>query len=35
MLTKKQKELLLLIRDCVAIEGVPPSVDEMNTALGL
>jgi repressor LexA len=35
MLTKKQKELLLLIRDCVAIEGVPPSFDEMKTALGL
>ena len=35
MLTKKQKELLLLIRDRVAAEGVPPSFDEMKAALGL
>src|SRR5271170_3728223 len=35
MLTKKQKELLLLIRDRLAAEGVPPSFDEMKEALGL
>jgi repressor LexA len=35
MLTRKQKELLLLIRDRLAIEGVPPSFDEMKDALGL
>jgi len=35
MLTRKQKELLLLIRDRIAEEGVPPSFDEMKEALGL
>src|SRR5271170_241836 len=35
MLTRKQKELLLLIRDRMAEEGVPPSFDEMKEALGL
>jgi repressor LexA len=35
MLTRKQKELLLLIRDRLAADGVPPSFDEMKNALGL
>jgi repressor LexA len=35
MLTRKQKELLLLIRDRMAVDGVPPSFDEMKDALGL
>lgn len=35
MLTRKQKELLLLIRDRMAADGVPPSFDEMKEALGL
>ncbi len=35
MLTRKQKELLLLIRDRVEVDGVPPSFDEMKSALGL
>jgi len=35
MLTRKQKELLLLIRDRLAVDGVPPSFDEMKIALGL
>src|SRR6202012_2215339 len=35
MLTRKQKELLLLIRDRLASDGVPPSFDEMKEALGL
>jgi repressor LexA len=35
MLTRKQKELLLLIRDRVDADGVPPSFDEMKDALGL
>ncbi len=35
MLTRKQKELLLLIRDRVATDSVPPSFDEMKEALGL
>lgn len=35
MLTRKQKELLVLIRDRLAAEGVPPSFDEMKDALGL
>jgi repressor LexA len=35
MLTRKQKELLLLIRDRVSADGVPPSFDEMKDALGL
>ena len=35
MLTRKQKELLLLIRDRVAADSVPPSFDEMKEALGL
>jgi repressor LexA len=35
MLTRKQKELLLLIRDRLAEDGVPPSFDEMKEALGL
>jgi repressor LexA len=35
MLTKKQKELLFLIRDRLTADGVPPSFDEMKDALGL
>ncbi len=35
MLTSKQKELLVLISDRLAQDGVPPSFDEMKTALGL
>jgi|ERR1700722_5920039 len=35
MLTRKQKELLLLIRDRMDADGVPPSFDEMKDALGL
>lgn len=35
MLTRKQKELLVLIRDRLAVDGVPPSFDEMKDALGL
>ncbi len=35
MLTRKQKELLLLIRDRLEAEGVPPSFEEMKAALGL
>lgn len=35
MLTRKQKELLFLIRDRVAMDSVPPSFDEMKEALGL
>jgi repressor LexA len=35
MLTRKQKELLVLIKDRLAAEGVPPSFDEMKDALGL
>lgn len=35
MLTRKQKELLILIRDRLAVDGVPPSFDEMKDALGL
>ncbi|MFA5041319.1 MAG: transcriptional repressor LexA [Bdellovibrionales bacterium] len=35
MLTRKQKELLLLIRDRLAADGVPPSFEEMKEALGL
>src|SRR5580658_9485049 len=35
MLTRKQKELLLLIRDRLDADGVPPSFDEMKDALGL
>jgi len=35
MLTRKQKELLLLIRDRLAVDGIPPSFDEMKAALGL
>jgi len=35
MLTRKQKELLLLIRDRMAVDGVSPSFDEMKEALGL
>ncbi len=35
MLTRKQKELLLLIRDRMAADGVPPSFEEMKEALGL
>lgn len=35
MLTRKQKELLVLIRDHLAADGVPPSFDEMKDALGL
>jgi len=35
MLTRKQKELLILIRDRLARDGIPPSFDEMKEALGL
>jgi repressor LexA len=35
MLTRKQKDLLLLIRDRLAADSVPPSFDEMKEALGL
>lgn len=35
MLTKKQKELLLIIKDRLAKDSVPPSFDEMKEALGL
>jgi repressor LexA len=35
MLTAKQKELLVLIRDRLLQDGVPPSFDEMKSALGL
>src|ERR1700735_3902808 len=35
MLTRKQKELLLLIRERMDADGVPPSFDEMKEALGL
>jgi repressor LexA len=35
MITHKQRELLVLIRDRLADEGVPPSFDEMKDALGL
>jgi len=35
MLTHKQKELLTLISDRLAIDGIPPSFDEMKDALGL
>jgi len=35
MLTRKQKELLFLIRDRLADDGVSPSFDEMKEALGL
>jgi repressor LexA len=35
MLTRKQKDLLVLIRDRLAADGVPPSFDEMKDAIGL
>jgi repressor LexA len=35
MLTRKQHELLLFIRDRLEAESVPPSFDEMKDALGL
>jgi repressor LexA len=35
MLTKKQHELLLFIRDRLESGGVPPSFDEMKDAIGL
>src|ERR1700684_3030004 len=35
MLTSKQRELLLLIRERLSADGVPPSFDEMKEALGL
>src|SRR3954470_13443935 len=35
MLTRKQHELLMLIHERVAAEGVAPSFDEMKEALGL
>jgi len=35
MLTRKQKELLLLIRDRLSVDGVPPSFEEMKDSLGL
>lgn len=35
MLTRKQKDLLVLIRDRLNTDGVPPSFDEMKDAIGL
>lgn len=35
MLTRKQKDLLFLIRDRLSTDSVPPSFDEMKEALGL
>jgi repressor LexA len=35
MLTRKQKDLLVLIKERLAADGVPPSFDEMKDALGL
>lgn len=35
MLTQKQKDLLVLIHDRLAANGVPPSFEEMKNALGL
>lgn len=35
MLTRKQKELLLLIHEHLGSQGIPPSFDEMKEALGL
>ncbi len=35
MLTRKQKDLLVLIRDRLNSDGVPPSFDEMKDAIGL
>lgn len=35
MLTRKQKDLLVLVKDRLAADGVPPSFDEMKEALGL
>jgi len=35
MLTRKQKDLLYLIRDRLVADGVPPSFDEMKVELGL
>lgn len=35
MLTRKQRELLLLIHERISADGVPPSFDEMKEALGL
>ena len=35
MLTKKQKDLLILIDNRISAVGVPPSYDEMKDALGL
>ncbi len=35
MLTKKQKDLLLLIHDKMAQDDIPPSFEEMKDALGL
>jgi len=35
MLTRKQKELLVLIKDRLGAEGVPPSFEEMKEAIGL
>jgi repressor LexA len=35
MLTKKQKELLILIHRHLESQGIPPSFDEMKEALGL
>lgn len=35
MLTRKQKELLLLIHEHLGLQGIPPSFDEMKEALGL
>ena len=35
MLTKKQKELLLFIKERLDRDGVPPSYDEMREALDL
>ncbi|MCL2473892.1 MAG: transcriptional repressor LexA [Alphaproteobacteria bacterium] len=35
MLTKKQKDLLVLIKSRLESEGIPPSFDEMKSAIGL
>jgi repressor LexA len=35
MLTRKQKELLILIHEHLGAQGIPPSFDEMKESLGL
>ena len=35
MLTKKQKDLLVLIKSRLEADGIPPSFDEMKNAIGL